>query len=99
MGMYDYLYYEGDEYQTRDTPSQWMRKYKIEDGKLYEDVINDQDPYSYCIPKTQYEFCSSFDGVINFYRNISEERGKYVWLEYKALIMDGNVIKFNEVKK
>ena len=30
MGMFDQLWFEGEEYQTKDTPSQLLDNYKIE---------------------------------------------------------------------
>jgi hypothetical protein len=36
MGMFDYLNYKGHDYQSKDTPNQWMANYEIrEDGTLW----------------------------------------------------------------
>ncbi len=37
MGMFDYLRFEGNEYQTKDTPNQLLDNYELKDGFLYEE--------------------------------------------------------------
>ena len=111
--MFDNLYYEGKEYQTKDTPNQAIDKYKIE---------TDQDSGHQYLWVEEYDCewveeperllggylkqfnerwvcCHDFDGVIQFYRE-DKENGGYkndAWIEYKALFMDGKVIKFERI--
>jgi hypothetical protein len=47
----------------------------------------------------EWKFCKDFDGLIRFYRE-DKENGGYknsAWIEYKALFMDGKIIKFEQV--
>ena len=98
MGMFDYLYYEGQEYQSKDTPAQLCDKYKIENGKLYyeqyesEWVDDDTSIFGHRI-KTwghHWVFCEKFDGAIRFYRM---GKDKNTWIEYHSLFMDGKLLK------
>lgn len=100
--MFDYLYYRGREYQTKDTPAQTLDNYKIE-----------QDPESghwhlWCEEydaeweeggglfggtlkrnNCQWVRCNDFDGQLRFYYYRTEEDQE----EYQALFMDGQMLK------
>lgn len=107
MGMFDYLYYKGKEYQTKDTPAQMCDKYKIEtnhdDGHTYlwheaynAKWVEDKDSLFGSRIETwnhRWECCQDFDGVINFYERIDEE-----WVEYHSLFMNGQMIKLEKVE-
>ena len=108
MGMFDYVYYKGEEYQSKDTPHQCVDKYKIEEeqvsGQLYlwhesykaEWVEDEQSPFGHTIKTSdhRWEHCSDFDGAINFYR--SEDKGK-TWIEYHSLFMNGVALKMEKI--
>ena len=103
MGMFDYIRYKGEEYQTKDTPGQVMDNYEIKaDGTLwYEnydgDWIEDDDEFfgGYFERKNvRWEPLMDFDGLIRFNR---PGKNRDTWIEYKALFMDGKIIKFTEV--
>ena len=105
--MFDYLYYEGAKYQTKDTPAQGCDNYKIENGELwYENYesewVEDKERFlgGYIHQfNERWECCHDFDGVIDFYRE-DKENGGYknnAWIEYHSLFMDGKMIKL--VKK
>jgi hypothetical protein len=113
MGMFDYLYYEGKEYQSKDTPRQALDKYKIEvdqdSGHKYlwveeydSEWIEDKDRllggYIHQFNE-RWVCCHDFDGVIQFYHEDVENGGykNNAWIEYKALFMDGKVIKFERI--
>lgn len=102
MGMFDYIKYRGDEYQTKDTPRQLMDNYEIRDDVLwYEsydgDWMADDDTLfgGYLEKKNvRWEPLMYFDGQIRFYRSGAN---RDTWIEYKALFMNGKIIKFTEV--
>ena len=102
MGMFDYIRYQGHEYQTKDTPRQLMDNYEIrDDGTLwYEnydgDWMEDDDKFFggyYEKKNVRWEPLMDFDGLIRFYR---AGANRDTWIEYKALFMDGKIIKFTE---
>lgn len=108
MGMFDYLTYEGHEYQTKDTPDQGMEFYEIRGNELwYKKVEREWVSKSYSwlgghFQEISHEwvFLKDFDGKIRFYREDKENGGwqKSAWIEYEALFMDGKMIKFTEIQ-
>ena len=115
MGMFDTVYYKGEQYQTKDTPAQSLDNYKIEidqtSGHHYlwheeYDVewIEDKEAWLGSRQHTwnhRWVCCDDFDGLVRFYRE-DRERGGYkndAWIEYKALFMDGVMIKLIEDKE
>jgi hypothetical protein len=109
MGMFDQLFYKGEEYQTKDTPAQLLDNYKIEqnpdDGHWYlwheeydVDWVDDADRFvgGYAKQYNQrWVACEDFDGNLRFYR--SDKDAPNQWIEYQALFMDGRMIKIKEV--
>lgn len=106
MGMFDNILYKGREYQTKDTPMQGLCLYEIRGNELwYKNVeyewIDGDGPFGGYMNEVshKWEFCSNFDGSVRFYRE-DKERGGYKndqWIEYKALFMDGKIIKFQRI--
>lgn len=114
MGMFDYLYYQGLQYQTKDTPRQAIDNYKIEvdldsglarlweeqyDGEFVEDSSSFLGGY---IKRSNERWvcCNEFDGLVRFYRE-DEARGGYkneAWIEYHALFMDGKMVKLTQTR-
>jgi hypothetical protein len=98
MGMFDYIRYKEHEYQTKDTPKQFMDHYEIrEDGTLWtenykSEWIEDPDALlgGYI---NQYdhvwEQCVNFTGEIVFYRNLDEEYKN--WEELSAYFVQGEL--------
>ena len=108
MGMFDYIQYEGKEYQSKDTPNQLCDRYKIERDhqnklRLYHEAykaewIKNEKTISGYEMKTsdhRWEHCNDFDGVINFYR---QDRPIEAWVEYKALFMNGVALKLEKIE-
>jgi hypothetical protein len=109
MGMFDNLEYKGRQYQTKDTPSQTLDNYKIEqdpgtgDWLLWHeeydvDWITDAEHFGGGYMKQynqRWVCCEDFDGNLRFYRN--EEDRPDRWIEYRALFMDGRMLKIREV--
>jgi len=109
MGMFDTIQYQGEEYQTKDTPAQSLDNYKIEqdldDGHWYlwheeYDIewIDDEDRWGGGYSKQsnhRWVACEDFDGNLSFYR--SDKENLDCWIEFKALFMDGRMIKIKEV--
>jgi hypothetical protein len=102
MGMFDYINYEGHEYQTKDTPEQGMELYEIRGDELWykrverEWTKEDDSLFGGYLKEIshEWEFCNKFDGLIRFYRDDDEGN----WIDYKALFMDGKIIKLEEIK-
>jgi hypothetical protein len=109
MGMFDNLFYLDEEYQTKDTPAQLLDNYKIEqdldDGSWYlwheeydTEWIDDADRWGGGYSKQSnhhWVACADFDGNLRFYR--SDKENPDCWIEFKALFMDGRMIKIREV--
>jgi len=109
--MYDYLYYRGDEYQSKDTPAQLLDNYKIDldqdSGHWYlwyeeydAEWVDGEGIFGGGLKKSNqhWKICDSFDGLVRFYRE-DDERGGYkadAWIEYKALFMNGQMIKITQ---
>ena len=110
MGMFDYINYEGHEYQTKDTPAQACDNYKIENNILwYENYdaewIEEEGFFGGHLKKfnERWDMCDKFDGLIRFYRaaleNKHESWKQDAWIEYKALFMDGKMIKIEKINE
>jgi hypothetical protein len=114
MGMFDQLYYRGEEYQTKDTPAQLLDNYKIEvdqDSGLpylwheeYDSEWVDDGRHLFggglLRSNERWVLCDSFDGLIRFYRE-DKEKGGYkadAWIEYQALFMNGHMIKLTQTR-
>jgi hypothetical protein len=97
MGMFDNIRYNGNAYQTKDTPTQMLDNYKIEDGYLWVEEydaewMDDPDGFLGGYLKHSNERwvrCDDFDGKIIFYRMLDKDK----WEEYAALFMDGKMVK------
>ena len=107
MGMFDQLYYQGQEYQTKDTPAQLLDNYKIEDNQLwYEEYdaewVETEGFFGGGVRKFNERWlpCDGFDGLVRFYRE-DQDRGGYkedAWIEYEALFMNGHMIKLTQTR-
>lgn len=109
MGMFDYIRYEGKEYQTKDTPNQSLDTYKIEvdqeSGHQFlwveeYDLEWVDDPGMmfgghFKQINNHWTHCNDFDGAIRFYRQDEEDKKK--WIEYKVLFMNGKMIKIEKI--
>jgi hypothetical protein len=106
MGMFDELWYEREMYQTKDTPQQSLDTYEIRGDELwwkkteYEWAEDKESMFGGYMREVSHEwkFCKDFDGLIRFYRE-DKDNGGYknnAWIEYKALFMDGKIIKFEQ---
>ena len=109
MGMFDNIRYRGEEYQTKDTPAQLLDNYKIEqdpaNGSWWlwheeydaEWIDDDTGFLGGHVKQSNHRWvaCEEFDGNLRFYRSDPEDRSR--WIEYRALIMDGQMIKIREV--
>lgn len=108
MGLFDYIRYEKHDYQTKDTPAQFMELYEIRGDELwYKEVereyVEDEDHIlgGYLTELShEWKFCKDFDGLIRFYREDTENGGykNDAWIEYRALFMDGKMIKFERIE-
>jgi hypothetical protein len=101
MGVFDYIRYENHTYQTKDTPAQFLENYEIRGDELwYKEVERewceeDDSLFGGYLNEISHEwkFCRDFDGLIRFYRNDENK-----WIEYKALFMDGKLIKLESIE-
>lgn len=106
MGMFDYITYKGEKYQTKDTPHQSLENYKIEtdhdSGHTYlwceaynaKYVDTDDSIFGTRLEtwNHRWECCHDFDGVIDFYRGVDTD-----WEEYHSLFMDGKLLKIEKI--
>jgi hypothetical protein len=104
MGMFDYIQYNGNEYQTKDTPTQMCDHYKIEadqdDGHSYlwfeeydTEMVKD-DTHLLGVYFNDYNhhwLRCDFTGTISFYR-MTEEKN---WEDLLAEFENGRLIKIN----
>jgi len=102
VGMFDNIQYQGEQYQTKDTPSQLLDNYKIEQDLTsghwllwHEEYdanwVDDEDRFGGGYMKQsnhRWVPCADFDGNLRFYH---EER------EFQALFMDGRMLKIKEI--
>ena len=103
MGMFDYVNFEGKQYQTKDTPEQTMDTFEIRGDELwwrkveYEWFEDEDSMFGGYLKEMSHEwlFCEKFDGVIDFYRQDKENGGweKDAWIEYHSLFNNGKMIK------
>jgi hypothetical protein len=111
MGMFDYLYYRGNQYQTKDTPAQLLDNYKIDQDQdsghwylWYEEYDSEWQEGAGIFGgglrkfNERWKHCHSFDGLIRFYREDLDLGGHRAdaWIEYKALFMNGHMIKLTQ---
>ena len=106
--MFDHLYYEGREYQTKDTPNQALDNYKIEHDQCSGHIFLWREDYdaewvddegflggSMKTSNHRWVHCWDFDGNIRFYR--TENNGE-TWIEYSALFMDGRLLRIKRIE-
>jgi hypothetical protein len=102
MGMFDNIKYEGNEYQTKDTPAQLLDYYEIRaDGTLWHQeydlvIIPDEDALlkqRWNYENKRWEFCEDFIGEIRFYRALDSDN----WEEYSAYFKDGKLREINQI--
>lgn len=103
MGMFDYIQYRNQEYQTKNTPNQCIDYYKIEtdqnNGHSYlwlqkydADWVESGDYITGgYLNRTneRWELCHDFSGTLMFYRSVDKEYSH--WEEYTATILNGQV--------
>jgi hypothetical protein len=96
MGMFDYIRYQGNTYQTKDTPNQWMDNYEIrDDGTLWvenydaEWVKDDNGLFGGHIEQKNHRWEQIFDftGEIFFY----EYDGKGKDIEISSYFIKGEL--------
>lgn len=106
MGMFDNIQYRGREYQTKDTPAQTLDNYKIEqdlDSGLWllwheeydAEWVEEEGLFGGSMKQSNHRWshCADFDGNLRFYYFRSREDQE----EYRALFMDGRMIKIRIV--
>jgi len=95
MGMFDYIRYQGKNYQTKDTPMQCLDHYEIRNDELWlkcveREWVNDDDAIfgGYLKPISEnWEPIADFDGSIEFY----DDKDTYI-----ALFWEGKMIKIKK---
>jgi len=109
MGMFDWVEFEGNKYQSKDTPRQMLDQYKIDElGRLWVEEydaewINDASHLfgMYLDTKNHHwKWCDDFSGSLRFYRE-NQEQGGYsanAWIEYEALFKDGCMIDLKQTE-
>lgn len=105
MGMFDYIRFDGEEYQTKDTPNQLLDNYEIKDGFLYEETYDAEwvDDGSYLFggfldkKNKKWEKCENFTGEIRFYRHLDKEYK--IWEEFSAFFVKGEMKKLIKIEE
>ena len=102
MGMFDYIEFEGKEYQTKDTPRQLCDNYRIDDhGRLWEEQYDAEwvagdGLFGGHIHQSNQRWieCRDFTGPLRFYREDKELGGhkKDAWVEWLAEFKCGQMI-------
>ncbi len=103
MSMFDWVEFEGQQYQTKDTPRQLCDNYRIDElGRLWAEEYDAEwvkDPehvFGVYIKQDNQRWteCQDFTGTMRFYRE-DRERGGYknsAWIEYEAEFKLGQMI-------
>jgi hypothetical protein len=102
MGMFDYIEFEGHEYQTKDTPRQLCDNYRIDDqGRLWEQQYDSEwqegeglfGGHLHQFNQRWVE-CRDFSGHIRFYREDVSRGGHRTdaWIEWRAEFKCGQMI-------
>ena len=103
MGMFDWVEFEGQQYQTKDTPNQLCDNYRIDDlGRLWEEQYDAEwQPDSQSLfgghihqSNQRWVECRDFTGLMRFYRE-DKEHGGYTndaWIEWQAEFKLGQMI-------
>ena len=98
MGMFDYLNFRGNDYQSKDTPNQWMANYAIrEDGTLWveesdgEWIKDENSLLGGYIKESNHRWVQveNYTGEIRFYRHLDKEYK--VWEEFSAYFVQGQL--------
>lgn len=98
MGMFDYLNFRGNDYQSKDTPNQWMANYEIrEDGTLWveesdgEWIKDENSLLGGYIKESNHRWVQveNYTGEIRFYRHLDKEYK--VWEEFSAYFVQGQL--------
>ena len=109
MGMFDWVEWEGNQYQTKDTPNQLCDNYRIDDlGRLWEEQYDaewqtdSQSLFGRHIHQSNQRWveCADFTGAMRFYRE-DPDRGGYknsAWIEYEAEFKLGQMISLKSVE-
>jgi hypothetical protein len=109
MGMFDYLNYEGHQYQTKGTPRQACDNYKIEDGVLwYEEYdsewVEGEGLFGGHIRQFNERWVHvAYTGKMRFYRSASDDKHeswkRNAWIEYEAIFENGQMTHIKQVKE
>lgn len=103
MGMFDWVEFEGQQYQTKDTPNQLCDNYRIDElGRLWEEQYDaewqtdSQSLFGGHIHQSNQRWveCQDFTGAMRFYREDAERGGhkKDAWVEWQAEFKCGQMI-------
>ncbi len=106
MGMFDWVEFQGHQYQTKDTPRQLCDNYRIDDlGRLWVEEYDAElvkDPehiFGVYIKQTNQRWVEeqSFTGTMRFYREDPERGGRKdsAWVEWLAEFKLGCMIKLD----
>jgi hypothetical protein len=103
MGMFDWVEFEGQQYQTKDTPNQLCDNYRIDGlGQLWveeydaEWISDSTSLFGGYINQSNQRWveCRDFTGPMRFYREDKESGGYQAnaWIEYLAEFKNGFMI-------
>lgn len=99
MGMFDHLWYNGIEYQTKDTPARNMATYEIRNDELwYKDTeyvwVEEATFFGGHLEEVSHEwkFVSDFTDKVSFYiyKRLPDESIRYE--NWESLFLDGKML-------
>lgn len=100
MGMFDYIQYKDNHYQTKSLDNR-LCNYKLEDGYLWKDQaeqvwVEDNSRFGGYLEKrgTKWVKQVTFSGTIEFHRNL--DKTYKTWEENAAIILDGAIMQLVE---
>ena len=105
MGMFDYITYNGNKYQTKDTPAQYMDNYEIRNNQLWHENYDAEwiDPeegseFGHIEKRNlRWVFREKFIGEIRFYRLLDKKTD--TWEEYSSYFYKGQLKELHLLEK
>ena len=108
MGMFDWVEWEGQRYQSKDTPNQLLDEYRIdENGVLWVEEydaewVRDEGLFGGSIKQSNHRWrpCEEFSGKMRFYRE-NRDRGGWnmdAWTEFEAEFKCGLMINLQLIE-
>ena len=100
MTVFDYIIFNGEIYQTKDTPKKLFNKYKIAFDKETDEykLYREDDRIKYIIgffekSSFSWTFCDNFTGELTFYRNLDEHTEMYYSYFHNGILIKIDLVE------